>query len=42
MRDEPIAPGMTLAGKYKIERVLGQGTMGLVLGARHIAVGLRV
>jgi len=38
MSDEPIAPGQILAGKYAIERVLGQGTMGLVLGARHIAL----
>lgn len=30
------------AGKYAIERVLGQGGMGVVVAARHIRVGQRV
>jgi serine/threonine protein kinase len=35
MTDENLV-GQTLAGKYRVEQVLGKGGMGLVLGARHI------
>ena len=42
MTDQPIAPGQTLAGKYRIDRVLGAGAMGLVLAATHLVLGSRV
>jgi serine/threonine protein kinase len=32
----PVAPGDVVAGKYRIERVLGSGGMGVVVAARHI------
>jgi serine/threonine-protein kinase len=38
----PIAPGTVLAGKYRVERVLGQGGMGLVVEARHLQLDERV
>jgi serine/threonine-protein kinase len=38
----PPAPGTILAGKYRVERVLGQGGMGLVVEARHLALDERV
>ncbi len=38
----PVLPGETLAGKYRIERVLGRGGMGIVLAARHIQLDERV
>ncbi len=38
----PIGPGQVLAGKYRVERVLGQGGMGVVVEARHIALDERV
>ena len=34
-----VAPGDTLLGKYRVERVLGQGGMGNVVAARHIELG---
>ena len=40
-RDETAAPaiGKILAGKYQIERLLGQGGMGVVMAAKHLALG---
>ncbi len=35
-------PGSVLAGKYRVERVIGQGGMGLVVEARHLALDERV
>ncbi len=34
--------GQLLAGKYRVERLLGQGGMGVVLAARHIHLEERV
>ena len=34
--------GRTIAGKYLVERVLGQGGMGVVVAARHLVLGERV
>jgi serine/threonine protein kinase len=38
----PVLPGETLAGKYKIERILGRGGMGIVVAARHLELEERV
>jgi serine/threonine-protein kinase len=38
----PTFPGTVLAGKYRVERILGQGGMGVVVEARHIALDERV
>ena len=32
----PVAPGDVLAGKYKVDRVLGVGGMGVVVAATHL------
>jgi len=32
----PVAPGDVVGGKYRIERVLGSGGMGVVVAARHV------
>src|SRR5579859_653408 len=38
----PIAPGEVLDGKYRVERVLGVGGMGVVVMATHLQLGTRV
>lgn len=38
----PVAPGTVLAGKYRVERVLGKGGMGIVVAAERITLGDRV
>lgn len=41
--DAPLpAPGTLIAGKYAVERILGQGGMGVVLAARHQQLGQTV
>ena len=42
MRDQAVEPGQILAGKYRIDRVLGAGGMGMVLAATHLVLGSRV
>jgi serine/threonine-protein kinase len=37
-----VAPGAVLAGKYCVERILGEGGMGVVVLARHIDLDERV
>jgi serine/threonine protein kinase len=37
-----ITPGQVIAGKYRVERVLGQGGMGVVVAAEHLALKQRV
>jgi eukaryotic-like serine/threonine-protein kinase len=41
-RRAPVRPGDLLAGKYRVERVLGVGGMGVVVAARHEALRQRV
>ena len=36
------SPGQTIAGKYRLEHVLGQGGMGAVFKARNLSTGRRV
>jgi serine/threonine-protein kinase len=38
----PVSPGDVLAGKYRVERVLGQGGMGVVVAAKHLHMEQRV
>ena len=38
----PVSPGDVLAGKYRVERVLGVGGMGVVVAARHLQLDERV
>jgi serine/threonine-protein kinase len=40
--DAPVSEGEILAGKYRVERVLGIGGMGVVVAAHHIQLDKRV
>lgn len=42
MTDAVPSPGQVLAGKFRVERVLGKGGMGMVVAARHIHLDDRV
>jgi serine/threonine-protein kinase len=37
-----IGPGTVLAGKYRVDRVIGEGGMGIVVAARHTQLDQRV
>src|SRR5262245_5213931 len=39
---EPPRQGEVLAGKYRIERMLGSGGMGVVMSAHHLELGTTV
>src|SRR5262249_42559045 len=34
--DAPVRPGQVLAGKYRVDKVLGAGGMGVVVAAHHL------
>src|SRR5882757_665897 len=38
----PVQQGDVLDGKYRVERILGQGGMGMVVAAQHLQLGQRV
>jgi eukaryotic-like serine/threonine-protein kinase len=37
-----VQPGDVLDGKFRVDRVLGEGGMGVVVAATHVALGQRV
>ena len=41
-RDELVREGEVLAGKYRVERVLGRGGMGIVVAAHHLQLDEKV
>lgn len=41
-QQSPVKPGDELAGKYRVEEVLGVGGMGVVVSALHVQLEERV
>ena len=41
-RSLPVGEGQVIAGKYRVERMLGTGGMGAVVAAHHLQLGQRV
>jgi serine/threonine-protein kinase len=41
-RDTPVREGDVLAGRYRVERVLATGGMGVVVAARHVQLNQKV
>jgi eukaryotic-like serine/threonine-protein kinase len=39
---EPVSTGQIVAGKFRVDRIIGQGSMGLVVAATHLALKRRV
>src|SRR5262245_39784138 len=42
MTTAPVQPGDMLGGKYRVEKVLGAGGMGVVVAATHLQLDQRV
>ena len=42
LESSPVKPGDLLAGKYRVEGILGAGGMGVVVAAQHVALDRRV
>jgi serine/threonine-protein kinase len=42
MNESLVVPGTVLMGKYRVEKLLGMGSMGVVIAATHIALNQRV
>jgi serine/threonine-protein kinase len=40
--ENPVKPGDVLLGKYRVDRYLGMGSMGVVVAAIHLGLGQRV
>src|SRR5438445_11850915 len=40
--EPPVQPGQILAGRYRVEKVLGVGGMGIVVSATHLELDHRV
>ena len=42
MTENPLKPGDMVMGKYRVEQLLGMGSMGIVVAATHEALQQRV
>ena len=42
INNSPVKVGQVIAGKYRIERVIGEGGMGIVVAAHHVQLDERV
>jgi hypothetical protein len=40
-KDNPLAPGTIIDGKFRVDKSIGEGAVGVVMRAKHLKLGQR-